>query len=136
MQIVAPRSIIACAKSPLRASGRDAVGERPDPRPRAGQRRGKREQARDDPLDIGVDHDGALIERDRGDRGGGVGADAGQGAQLGLGGGEKAVMLGRDLARAGDQVARAGIIAKPRPGGHHLALVGGGERLDTSASAW
>ena len=75
-----------------------------------------------------VDHHRALAERDRGDRGGGIGADAGQLAQPRLAVG-KARRAG-DLAGAGDQVAGARIIAEPRPGGQDFGVLGGGQRLD------
>ena len=39
-------------------------------------------------------------------------------------------MLGRDGPGAGEQIAGAGVIAEPRPGGHDLAVLRGGERLD------
>ena len=77
-QIVAPRSIIAWAKSPAPSCGVIAVGELADSRPRFGNRQVDGVEPGDDPLDIGVDHDRAPAEGDRGDRGGGVGADPGQ----------------------------------------------------------
>src|SRR3546814_3939411 len=36
-----------------------------------------------------------------------------------------------DGAGAGQQIARAAVIAKPRPCGHHIGIVGGGQRLDS-----
>ena len=75
---VAPRSIIACAKSPARLVGRETFGVRADLRLRAGQGVFHREEPRDHALDIAVDRRGFSSERDRRDRGRGVGADAGQ----------------------------------------------------------
>ena len=95
-----------------------------------GQRLRHREQPRDDPLDIGVDHHRAPAEGDRGDRGGGIGADAGQLRSSASSSGKRPPMLGRHRPGAGEQIAGAGIIAEPRPGGHHLAVVGRGQRLD------
>ena len=54
--------------------------------------------------------------------GGGVGADAGQLAQLRLGGGEAAAALARHHPGAGEQVARPGVVAEAGPGGHHLGV--------------
>ena len=63
-----------------------------------------------------------LVEGDRGDGGGGVGAEAGQGAQARLGVREDPAVLAGHGAGAGQQVAGAGVVAEPRPGGHHLAV--------------
>ena len=81
VQIVAPRSIIACAKSPGRCSGTSFSSAGADFGLGVGQRRADVEQARHHALDIAVDHRGGPVEGDRGDRGGRVGADAGQVAQ-------------------------------------------------------
>ena len=85
-------------------------------------------QPGDDPLDVGVHHEGTPAERDRGDRGRRIVADAGQSAKLVLGRRETASR--RDLARAGDQVPRAGVIAKARPFREHVLVARRGERLD------
>ena len=105
-----------------RALGRrDPRRRRTDRGPAARQRLGNREQPRHHPLDIGVDHHRAPPEGDRGDGGGGVIAHPRQAAQARLGIGKRAQF--RDRFGAGDQIARAGIVAEPRPGAHHLALV-------------
>jgi hypothetical protein len=129
VQIVAPRSIIAWAKSPRLGVGRDRAGEPVDLLPRRRQRGLDREQPGDDPLDIGVDHHRPPPEGDRGDGGGGVAADPGQRRKSSSRSGKRRQIAG-DGARAGDQVAGAGIIAEPGPGGHHLLVGRGGERLD------
>ena len=73
-QIVAPRSIIAWAKSPAaRRASSPATSRSISLRRRLAR---VACEPRDHPLDIGVDRRGALAERDRGDRGGGIGADA------------------------------------------------------------
>ena len=69
-----------------------------------------------------------LVEGDRGHRGGGIGADARQGPQARLGVREDAAVIARHRAGAGQQVAGAGVVAKARPGGHHLAVLRGGQR--------
>ncbi len=96
-------------------------GERVDPRLGARERLGHREQAGDNSLDIAVDHHRPPPEADRGDRGSGVATDAGERAQRFLAVGERAER--GHPPRAGEQVARAGIIAEPRPGGHQLGVV-------------
>ena len=82
VQMVAPRSIIACAKSPARGVAASA--------PRRGARMSALaagnslldgEQPRHHPLDIAVDRRGRRVERNRRDRRRGIGADAGQRAQ-------------------------------------------------------
>ena len=75
-QIVAPRSIIAWAKSPALLVRGHCVGQLADSWPRFGNRHVDRVEPGDDPLDIGVDHHRAPAERDRGDRRGGIGADS------------------------------------------------------------
>ena len=56
VQIVAPRSISAWAKSPARSGGRQRGGQRLERGLGPGQRVLEREQARDHALDIAVDH--------------------------------------------------------------------------------
>ena len=82
----------------------------------------------DHPLDIGVDHHRRLAKGDRGDRRGGVGADPGQAEQPRLARGKAA--RGRDRPRAGDQIARAGIIAKPGPFAEHVLVARRGKGVD------
>jgi hypothetical protein len=107
--------------------GGDAIGRFAKIGHRAGQRALNREQPCDHARDIGIDHHRARAKGDRGDRGGGIGSDAGQRAQSFFGVG-KATALGHG-AGAGVQIAGAGIIAKPRPGRHQIGLGRGGERL-------
>lgn len=85
------------------------------------------EQSRDNALDIGVDYGGGLVERDRGDRSGGIVADSGQRAQLGLGARKGAAMRCDHRASASDEIARPGIIAEPRPCCHDVSLVRPGQ---------
>ena len=78
VQIVAPRSIIACAKSP----GRSRRHQRPASARISGLASGSgvldREEPRHHPLDIAVDRRRRPVEGDRRDRRRRVGADAGQ----------------------------------------------------------
>ena len=81
VQIVAPRSIIACAKSPGRVGRHQRLhASRGSPawRPAAASRS---RRAAHHPLDIAVDHGGRPVEGDRRDRRRRVGADARQRAQ-------------------------------------------------------
>ena len=82
VQIVAPRSIIACAKSPGRSAGTSvSTSARGFPAWRRAAASRIVEQPRHDALDIAVDHRGRPVEGDRRDRRRRVGADAGQLAQ-------------------------------------------------------
>ncbi len=82
VQTVAPRSIIAWAKSPGRSCGQDALHEARGFRAFAlGSGVSIARQARDDALDIAVDDGRRAVEGDRGDRRRRVGADARQRAQ-------------------------------------------------------
>ena len=107
--------------------GGDPVGGGADRDAGAGQRRADCEQPRDDALDIGIDHHRALAEGDRRHRRGGIGAESRQRAQHRLVLREDAAVIGDHRLRRGDQIARAGIITEPRPGGHHLGILRGGE---------
>ena len=80
-QMVAPRSISACAKSPARRDGSKRRRQPLDLRLCRRQFRLDREQPRHHALDIAVDRHRRQIERDRADRRGGVVADPGQRAQ-------------------------------------------------------
>ena len=88
-----------------------------------------REQPRHHALDIAVDRHGPAAERDRGDRGRGVGPDPRQRAQAFLGIGKRAAMIAQHRHRAGVQIARPRIIAEPRPHPQHVV-----QRGATSAS--
>ena len=84
------------------------------------QRRVDRIKPRDDALDIAVDRRRRRIERDGGDGGGGIGADAGQSAKTLFARGElTAVPLDHD-AGASVQIAGAGVIAEAGPGLEHV----------------
>ena len=131
VQIVAPRSNSACAKSPGRsraaASAMKPCASASRRGRGAGQRLLDRAQPRHDALHIGVQRHDRLVERDGGDRGGGVGADAGQRPQpLRV---ARKVAAGRhDGAGAGVQVACARVIAEAGPLLHHRRFRRRGER--------
>ena len=94
-----------------------------------GDRRVDGAQPRHDARDIAVHRRSAPVERDRGDRRRGIGADSGQRAQLRLALREGAAAP-RHFARAGVHVARPRIIAKPGEGAHDVFQRGGGEVFD------
>jgi hypothetical protein len=112
---VAPRSIIACAKSPGRSAGVSACVSA-DVLLRFRQRRVDGVEPRNDALDIAVDHRRRLAEGDRRDGRRRVVADAGQGAQAFGRSGNRTAMVGHHRIGAFLQVARPRIIAEPRPG--------------------
>ncbi len=93
----------------------------------AGQRRLDAPQPRHHPLDVAVDRGRLAAERDRRDRGGGIGADAGQGEEPVLVVGKDAGHLPAHVTRAGMHVARPGVIAEPLPGMQHPVEIGGGK---------
>ncbi len=95
---------------------------------RLGQSFADREQARDDALDIGIDHGRVPAEGDRGNRSCGIFADPGQRSKLALAIGKDALMLVAHAPRAGKQVARAGIITQPGPRRHYVGVISFGER--------
>ena len=112
------------------AGGGQAVGQLDDAPAGLWQRLLHRKQPGDDALDIGVDRHRTPVEGDRGDRRGGIGADTRQAPQLCFHVGETSLMFGRYQPGAGKQVAGAGIIAKPSPGGHDLGIGRTGQRLN------
>ena len=120
VQIVAPRSIRACAKSPGRSAGTSASARSRISGLCLRQRRLDEEQPRNHALDIAVDRGGGAIKRDRRDRRRRVGADAGQAAQARLGVGEASAVALGERPGAGMEVAGARVIAEPGPGLHHL----------------
>jgi len=107
---------------------RDFIRSRADRLPRPRQRLGYGKQAGCLPLDIGVDHHRAPPERDRRDRCGGVVAQPRQLAQFGLGV-RKIAALGHRTRRF-REIARARVIAQPRPSRHDVGLVGSCECFD------
>ena len=121
---MAPKSIIAWAKSPEPRLRGQRLGERPDLGLGGGQRRGHGEKPRHHALDIAVDRRCALAEGDCRDGGGGIVADARQPAECGLVLGEPAPVPFRHHARASMQVARTRVIAEAGPGGEHLTELG------------
>ena len=106
----------------------DRIGGLADRLARARQRFIDREQPGDDALDVGIDHHRAPPEGNRGDGGGCVGAEAGELAQLRLGVGKRAALS--HGARAGDEIARARVVAEACPLGHDVGLGRCGERRD------
>ena len=85
-----------------------------------GQRRSDGEQPRNHPLNVAVDRARLCIERDRGDRGGRIGADAGKRSQRRLVLRKFAIVTLDDGAGAGVQVPGAGVVAESCPGLEHL----------------
>ena len=81
VQIVAPRSIIACAKSPGRDAGSSCSTMARISGLASGSGVSIASNARNHALDIAVDHGGRPVEGDRRDRRGRVAADARQRAQ-------------------------------------------------------
>ena len=129
-QIVAPRSIIACAKSPERFGGSNDAASRLIPGLAAGNSSSTANSRAITRSTLPSTGTAGRIERDRGDRRGGVVADAGQRAQrVDVFGKFRAVPLDHGL-RAGMQIAGARVIAKPRPGAQHIFEVGRRQRLD------
>ena len=116
VQIVAPRSIIACAKSPARRGGNSSRASREISGLAAGSgvvTAKSRAITRSILPSTGL---AGAVESDGRDRGGGIGADAGERAQRGLACREHAAVALDHGAGAGVQVAGAGVIAQPGPG--------------------
>ena len=128
-QIVAPISISAWAKSPALSPGASVRAAVIDFAPRPGDRLIEREEARQDAGDIAVDRRGLASEGDRRDRRGGIGADAGEGAQIRLLA-RKSPAAPSDFLGAGVQVTRPRIVAEARERANHRFDRGGGQILD------
>ncbi len=125
----APRSISACAKSPARASGTSDCASRRSSGLLFGSGSATRKEARDDALGIGIHRRFARIEGDRGDGARGIGADARQLPQAPrIGGKPAADRVGHPLRRK-VKIARARVIAEPRPGRPNVVERSGGQRL-------
>ena len=101
----------------------------------AGQRRGDGEETGHHALDITVDGCRALPVGDGSDGSSGIVADPRQLAELGLRCRKLAAMPLDHGAGASVQVPRAGVIAKPRPGGKHLAELGFSQRVHVGPAA-
>ena len=130
VQIVAPRSIMACAKSPGRSAGTSFSRTERISDLGLRQRRSDLEQARHHPLDIAVDDRSLPVEGDRGDRRRRIGADPGQAAQSVFGVRKPAARKRRDQVGAFLQVAGARIVAEAGPGLHDVLGWGCGKRSD------
>jgi len=114
-------------------SGRDeGVGERIEQLPDGGvfDRGVDVEQAGEDADDVAVDHGDRFAEGDAGDRGGGVGADAGERAETGGRLGEASAAVRHDAPRAGVEVPGAGVVAQPFPVLEHLVIARPSQGLD------
>ncbi len=114
VQIVAPRSIMACAKSPARSSGVISSVRVRITGLAAGIASSIENNPRDDALHIAVDDDSALAEGDGRDGGRRIrpqcqAARAGRFIRW-----KNAAEVGRDLLRAGVKVSRPAVIAKAR----------------------
>jgi hypothetical protein len=118
--MVAPRSISACAKSPLRAAGTSACVAARIAGFAAGEFALDREQTRHHALDIAVDRRRRRIERNRRDGGCRIGPDAGKLREISLAGGKPFVRQRRDGLRARMQVAGARVIAEAGPQPQHI----------------
>ena len=92
----------------------------------SGDRLFERHEAREDAGDVAVDRRGLAPEGDSRNCRGGVGADAGKGAQFGLLA-RKQPAAPRDLLGAGVQVPRPGIIAEAGERADHGFDLGGGQ---------
>ena len=112
---------------PGRGIRHEARGQRRQPRLRPRQRRRLGRQPRHHPLHIAVHRHHRLVEGDRRDRRGGIGADPRQRPQALHILGEAAAC--RHQPGAGMQVAGAGVVAKPGPFLHHRRLGGRRQRL-------
>lgn len=88
-----------------------------------------RVEAAEDPRHVPVDEGDGDIPGDGGDGRGGVGADAGQGAQPGHGPRDRAPLLG-DGAGGAVEVACAGVVPEAAPLGEDLPFPGRGEGVD------
>ena len=75
------------------------------------------------PLHVAIEDGMGQIERDRGNGGGGIGADSGEFEQRCVIGRKNTVMLGHYGARAFQKVARPRVVAKARPFPHHIRIL-------------
>ena len=130
VQMVAPRSITAWAKSPGRSPGTSSSVRRADQGLCLGQRLLDHEEPGHDPLHIAVDRRRLLVEGDGRHRRRRIGADARQLQQFRLRRGKAAAMLVHHRLGAGMEVAGAGIVAEPGPGLHDRIGRRLGQRLD------
>ena len=131
-QMVAPRSIIAWAKSPARPAARASQDQRRSMSPRLGA--AMRVEPRDHPLDIGVDRR-RVARRTRSRRSPprySRRSRAARAARPRLSGKPP---RRRDCAGAGDEVAGAGIIAEPGPFAEHRLVSAPRRAPRSSASA-
>ena len=89
----------------------------------------------DHPFGIGIHRRLALVIGDGGYGAGCISTDPRQRAQSGGGAGKFAAHLARHNFGRRMQIAGAGVIAKPGPGGQHLVLAGGGQRRHVGPEA-
>ena len=120
---------MAWAKSPARSAWRERPRRRLDVASRPRDRLIEREHPGEDAGDVAVDRRGLLPEGDRRDRGGGIGADAGQGDEVRLRA-RKSPAAASDFLCAGVEVARPRIIAEAGERADHGLERSGGQILD------
>ena len=127
----APRSIIACAKSPARCSRHQRGGEGAQPRLGARQRRRARRTAAPRPARH-CRRPPRPADRRRSPRSPPRCSRRSRAARAAAAGssGKRAAMRRDDGPRAGVQVAGAGVIAEPLPGMQHLVERGRGQRAN------
>lgn len=95
-----------------------------------GQGGGDGEEAGDDPFHVAIYHRGGLVVGGGHDDGSGIGADAGEGEQAAVGGGESSVKLLTDVLGALVQQMRAAVIAQALPVVEDGCEWGVGQRVD------
>ena len=88
---------------------------------------GEGEQAGEDANDVAVEHGEGEAEGEGGDGGGGVGAEAGEGGELGGGGGEGSAVVADEELGGLVELAGAGVVAEAFPEFEHVLEGGGGE---------
>ena len=114
--------------------GRELAGKPAENGFRGGKRLLDREETRHDPFHVAVHGGRGAVERDRGDRGGGIGADAGKRAQSFLALGKPAAMLRDQHPCAFVEVAGPGVVAEPLPLVQHVIELRFGESRERGPS--
>jgi hypothetical protein len=96
---------------------------------------GEAEDAKEDALDVAVEHGDGFAEGDGGDGGCGVLADAGEGAEAVGGARELAVELALNELRGAVEEMGAAVVAEAGPEGEHVVFFGLGEGFEGGKAA-